>query len=311
MDNINIQIIANPTARSGKAKTAALYVLQKLKEKYASSVNLTFTQNRNDATHITSKAINNGTQLIISVGGDGTINEVVNGFFINGKPINPACELGIINCGTGGGLAHALHIPKSLDQQIELIFQSQSVDLDVGHITYLDSSNNLCSRFFINECQLGIGSKVASLVDRKYKILGAQIAFGIVAAIQALLLKPQILEITFDNEPTENQNIIGFVVGNGSECGGGMKLTPDAKLNDGFLDVLLIREMNTVQRLRNFSKIYTGEHISSPYCSIRKCKKIAINSNIVASIEADGEILGKAPCKIEVLPAAIRVKAVF
>ena len=311
MKTNKIQIVVNPAAGSGKAKRVAHDLLQKVKSIPGYDFNLTFTIDKNDALFITRKAISDGASMIVAVGGDGTINEVVNGFFVEGNSLNPFCELGIINCGTGGGYARTLNNPKSIEQQFELLFQPASTELDLGQITYQDYSGTTVSRLFVNECQVGIGSDVASRVGKKSKIFGGKIAFGVAATALAILMKPLKLEIGFDDESIQEFSLIGLVVGNGTECAGGMRLTPDAKLNDGFFDVLSIHEMTVVQRLFNLSKVYSGKHILSPHFTIRRCKKLMIRSSINISLEADGEMLGNSPFDIEIIPAAIRVKTVI
>jgi diacylglycerol kinase family enzyme len=161
----------------------------------------------------------------------------------------------------------------------------------------------------VNECQIGIGSAVASLVGKKSKIFGGTIAFGLAATVLAMSIKPLSLTIGFDNEAFQEYRLIGLVVGNGTECAGGMKLTPDAKLSDGFFDVLSINDMNMGQRIMNLSKVYSGKHILSPHCTIKRCKKLKVRSTIEVPLESDGEILGNSPFDIEILPLAIRVKA--
>ena len=309
METNNIHIVVNPTAGSGRAKRVAHHLLQKIKSISDYDFNLTFTIDKNDALFITRKAISDGASMVIAVGGDGTVNEVVNGFFIDGKPLNPSCELGIINCGTGGGYAKTLNNPDSTEEQIELLFKPGSTALDLGNITYQDYSGKTGSRLFVNECQIGIGSEVASRVGKKSKIFGGTIAFGITATVLAMFMKPLKVKIGFDNEAFQELSLIGLVVGNGTECAGGMKLTPDAKLNDGLFDVLSIHEMSIVPRLLNLSKVYSGTHILSPHFSINRCKKLMIRSDQAVSLEADGEMLGNSPFDIEIIPAAIRVKA--
>jgi YegS/Rv2252/BmrU family lipid kinase len=304
-----VNIVINPTAGNGKAKRIAQSLLQKIKSSCDFEININFTKEKNDATFITRKAILDGASMIIAVGGDGTINEVVNGFFLEGKSLNPLCELGVINCGTGGGYARTLNNPHSTGQQIEQLFQPGSIALDLGHITCQDYSGTTVNRLFVNECQIGIGSEVASFVGKKSKFFGGAIAFGFAATVLAMIMKPLPLTIGFDNESFQKFRLIGLVVGNGTECAGGMKLTPDAKLNDGLFDVLSINDMKTGQRILNLSNVYSGKHILSPYCSIKRCKKLKIRSDIEISLESDGEILGKSPFDIEILPSAIRVKA--
>jgi diacylglycerol kinase (ATP) len=303
-----IQIVVNPTAGSGRAKQVAHDLLQKIKSNSGYDINLTFSIDKNDALFITRKAISAGASMIVAVGGDGTINEVVNGFFVEGHPINPLCELGIINCGTGGGYARTLNIPESIEQQIELLFLPGSAELDLGQIRYHDNYGITVSRLFVNECQVGIGSDVAERVGSKSKIFGGKIAFGAAATALAIIMKPLKLELGFDDEAIQVCRLIGLVVGNGTECAGGMKLTPGAKLNDGLFDVLAIHEMSVVQRLTNLSKVYSGKHILSPHFTIKRCKKLKIRSAINISLEADGEILGNSPFDIEIIPAAIKVK---
>ena len=306
----NIHIVVNPIAGSGKAGKIAAIVLQKTRSLSDSVVNLTFTEKKNDATIITREAIARGAGMMIAVGGDGTINEVVNGFFREDGPINPSCELGIINCGTGGGYARTLGIPKDLEQQIDLVLRPGSMDLDIGRISYQDFSGSPSTRLFVNECQVGIGSKVASAVGKNYKIFGGTLAFGIMATVQAILIKPVPLNLWYDDEPVRKLSLIGLVVGNGIECAGGMKLTPDAKLNDGLFDVLSMHEMSTIQRLLNLSKVYSGAHILSPYFSVKRCKTIKIVSDNKVTLEADGEVLGYSPFEISILPSAIRIKTI-
>lgn len=306
----NIQIVVNPVAGSGKAGKIATNILQKIRNQSDSVVNLTFTEKKNDATAITREAIAKGVRMIIAVGGDGTINEVVNGFFRGDEQLNPSCELGIINCGTGGGYARTLGIPKDLEQQINLVLKPGSMDLDIGRISYQDFSGKHSIRLFVNECQVGIGSKVASAVGKNYKLFGGALAFGIMATVQAILIKPLPLDLLYDNEPVRKLSLIGLVVGNGIECAGGMKLTPDAKLNDGLFDVLSMHEMSTFQRLLNLSKVYSGTHIQSSYFSVKRCKTIKIRSDNKVTLESDGEVLGYSPFEISILPSAIRIKTI-
>jgi diacylglycerol kinase (ATP) len=304
-----VTVVINPSAGNGKAKKEAQSLLQKIKSSSDFELDIAFTKGKNDATLFTRNAILDGASMVIAVGGDGTVNEVVNGFFLEGKPINPLCELGVINCGTGGGYARTLKNPHPVGLQIEQLLQPGIKTLDLGRIKYLDYSGTETYRIFVNECQIGIGSEVASSVGRKSKIFGGTIAFGFAATFLAMSIKPMALKIGFDNDESQEYSLIGLVVGNGTECAGGMKLTPDAKLNDGLFDVLSINDMSMGQRIMNLSKVYSGTHILSPHCSIKRCKKLKVRSDIEVIMESDGEILGNSPFDIEILPSAIRVKA--
>jgi YegS/Rv2252/BmrU family lipid kinase len=303
-----VSVVINPAAGNGKAGSVAQSLLQKIKSSTDFEINIAFSQGKNHAKYITRKAILDGASMIIAVGGDGTINEVVNGFFIDHEPLNPLCELGIISCGTGNGYARTLNNPTSLKQQIELMLHPGHCNMDLGCITFADSDGKRVNRLFVNECQIGIGNEVASSVGKKSKILGGKISFGLAATFLAMSMKPLNLEIGYDNGSLNKYKLIGLVIGNGTECAGGMKLTPDAKLNDGLFDVLSINDMTIGQRMLNLSKVYSGTHVFSPHFSVKRCKKIEIRSDAGVSAEGDGEVLGFAPFEVEILPSAIKLK---
>lgn len=304
-----IQLVVNPTAGSGKARKAVPFILKKFREISKSEIRIAYTNCADDAIFLTHDAIVDGASMVVSVGGDGTINEVINGFFINKIPINPLCELGVIDCGTGGGYASTVNLPDSIDKQIELILQSTAVSIDLGCVDFINSSNKPTSRFFVGECQTGIGSLVVSKIGSKLKAIAGRYAFFLVSTVAALTLKPSALKVKYDDNQEEEHRLLGLVVGNGIVCGGGMKLTPNAKLNDGLFDVLLIHNMGLIQRLMNLSKVYSGKHILSQHFSIKKCKKITIQCDLPVSLEADGELLGYSPFSVEIFPQVIKVKA--
>ena len=308
MDSSHIQIVVNPTAGSGRAKDVAKALQQKIKLLSASEYRFSFTKEKEDAIFITRKAIAEGASLVISIGGDGTINEVINGFFVDGVPINTNCELGILDGGTGSSYSRIVHSQKSVKQQIEVLFQSNTTVLDLGLINYTNFSGKQISRIFANECQTGIGTRVVSMVGKTSKLFGGRIAFGFASTIQAIGMKSQKLKIAYDDEPYQEFSLLGLVVGNGWECAGGMKLTPDANLTDGVFDVLSISEMGLAKRLLNLSKVYSGNHLLSSGFSVKRCKELKIRSDIEIAFEADGELLGNSPFDIQILPAAIRIR---
>lgn len=304
-------VIANPAAGSGRAR----YIIEKFSHKIREAVNgemiLQLTAEQHHATYLAREALKKGAQKIIAIGGDGTINEVVNGFFEDNIQINPDCELGIISCGTGKGFANSLNLPQSVEDQMAFLGTTGSRTIDVGHVSYKNSLGETESRYYVNESQTGIGSKVASIVGSKHKVLGGPVAFGFSATIQAIILKPIDVKIIFDEEPEADLKLIGFVAGNGTECAGGMKLTPGAKLDDGLFDVLLMYNMGIITRLLNLSKVYSGKHLLSPYFTVKKCKRIKITSGTKLLLEADGEMLGFPPFEFTIVPSAIKIKAGF
>jgi diacylglycerol kinase (ATP) len=304
----DVYIIFNPVAGGGKAKKLKGQLVTELKRRFGKNFLLMETSKQGDALNFAHEVAENGAGIIIAVGGDGTINEVVNGLLINRKPVNDQCELGILNCGSGSGLAQTLGLPGSISDQLELICNATAKPMDVGFITYHDKNNRPCERLFVSECQVGIGGSVVSRVGMKLKHFGGKIAFGSVALSHLIHYKASQMFTRYDQQSLESKRMIGITVGNGIYCAGGMRLTPNAHTDDGLLDVLQIHEMNLLKRFLNFGKVYSGSHIHSNYFSVCQAKEISIDSEHAVWIESDGELLGKTPCKIGILPGAIKVR---
>lgn len=309
MSEKTVHAIVNPIAGGGRTGRLIPRLQTEIEKRFGTDCVIHATRQPLEATNITRKSIMTGAKLIIVMGGDGTVQEAVNGFFNDRKLLDPACELGILNFGTGKGLLQTLNLPSSLEEQLDLIAYSSSNLLDVGCVVYKDEKGNKQECFFLNECQVGIGGDVVTEVSMKHKYFGGTLAFGSVAIKQALFYKALNLTVKFDDKQIISRNLIGVVAGNGAFCAGGMRLTPDARPDDGQFDVLLIHDMNIFNRIWNFTKIYSGKHIKSQYVTLRRSKSLLIDSEKPALIEADGELLGTVPCEISLLPAALKVKS--
>ena len=309
MSEKTVHTIVNPIAGGGRTGRLTPKIMAEMERRFGTNFIMHTTRLPLEATNITRKSIMAGAKLIIVVGGDGTVQEAVNGFFRDRKLINPECELGILNYGTGKGLLQTLNLPSSLEEKLDLIASSPGNPIDIGCITYYDEKGRKYERLFINECQVGIGGDVVTEVSMKHKYFGGTLAFGSVAIKQALFYKALNLTVEFDDKEVISRDLIGVVAGNGAFCAGGMRLTPDARPDDGQFDVLLIHDMNIFRRIWNFTKIYSGRHIKSEYFTLRRSKWLTIDSTEPVLIEADGELLGTVPCEISLLPAVLKVKS--
>ena len=301
-------IILNPLAGGGKTKKIKGELVREVESRIGKNYLLTETSGQGDASILARKAAKEGAALIIAVGGDGTVNEVINGLLQNRKPVNDQCELGILNSGSGSGLAQTLGLPSSISDQLDMIFNSAANPMDVGFVSYKDLNDHFCERLFVSECQVGLGGSVVSHVGMKLKHFGGKIAFGSVALSHLFHYRASRMTIVHDHKQPESRKLIGLTIGNGVYCAGGMTLTPGARTDDGLLDVLQIHEMSLLKRFMNFGKVYSGSHIHSPHFSISQVNEISIGSEQPVWIEADGELLGKTPCMIGIIPGKIRVR---
>ncbi len=266
-------------------------------------------QHPGDATKIVREAISSGAKLIVASGGDGTINDVVNGFFRERKLISQNCILGIINRGTGQGVAQSLRLPSTLKRQFQLL-QSEAIrPIDIGIVTFRNKIGQQEQRLFVNNCQIGIGSDVVSNVSHQHKKFIGKSAFGLVAFLKLFSVQPQRITTSIDGRKPFSGNTIGIVIANGDRTGGGMKLVPKAISDDGLLDILFIDEMTLFNRILNMFRIYTGKHLKSKYFHLYRGRTFKFSAQRLTKITADGEMLGYLPAEIEILSEKLFVKA--
>ncbi len=301
-----IHIIFNPASAGGRTHERQSRILDEIEKYFGKDYSLWITKKPLDAGVFSGYAVKSGCELLIVVGGDGTIQEAVNGMMSSESFNLNSCVLGIISSGTGQGFAQSLSLPSTIEEQIKIIGEGYSKSIDLGCVSFF-KNNKIHSRYFVNEFQAGIGGAVCAGVSQRQKRTGGKIAFGLGTISTALKYPNQKLILTVDGRTEITNQFTGIVVGNGKFTGGGMKLTPLSDLNDGYLDLLLINKQTRLQRLISFSKIYSGRHVNSKFFDYRFIREVKIESDEDVPLEADGEILGSLPCKVEVVQSAISV----
>jgi len=302
-------IILNPVSAAGRTGRRQAEILSLFERVVGGPYTLRVTRKPGEATDFAKQALGDGAELIVAIGGDGTIQEVVNGFFVGGRLINRRASLAVINAGTGHGFAQSLGLPEDLERQMRVAAGRTCRLIDVGWARFMNGGAKPVERYFINECQAGIGGEVVRRVGVRSKRLGGALAFGLISAAAALSAPGRPVIVQVDEEPARTHRLIGIVMANGSRMAGGMNLTPDAELSDGLLDILLIHEQSRFERLRNFPKIYSGKHIGLASFSHRRGRRISVSSAEKIPFEADGELWGTVPCRVEVLPRLLWVKS--
>ena len=266
-----------------------------------------FTQKPMDAMAITSRALKSGYECVVAVGGDGTINEVTNGFFEGGKAINPNAALGVLPRGTGGDFRKTFDWSTDFEEAVRRLKTPETRPFDVGVCEFVDHQGQKVTRYFANILSFGI----SGLVDREVaamKGFGGRIGFSL-ASLRALTkYRDHAVKLTLDGKPAETLPITVVAVGNGRFFGGGMKVTPNADVSDGIFDVTYWSGYTLSDFIFKQSGIYNGKHLSYPGTSTRQCKELIAESDGEVLIDCDGEQPGRLPCKVSILPAAIRLK---
>lgn len=267
-----------------------------------------FTEGPDHATELTRQYLHNGFNLIVTVGGDGTANEVINGFFSGNDPINRDAAFGYISTGTGGDLGRTIGSPKDLSSAVRNFVKNPLRPLDVGRVTYLDNHGKEALRYFINVAGLGLDGDTVDRVNRTSKAFGGFISFLWGTVVSIGLYKNKKMEIIVDGKTICNEPVTTVVVGNGCYFGGGMFALPHAVMDDGLFDIIILHDLSKLNLLVSLPRVYRGTHLSHPRITSLRGEKIEVYSDELALLNLDGEQPGRAPAKIELLPGAINLK---
>jgi YegS/Rv2252/BmrU family lipid kinase len=269
-----------------------------------------FTTKGGEATELARKALRDGYERVVAVGGDGTINEVVNGFFEGGKAINPQGVLAVIPRGTGGDFRKTFGWSNELADAVKRLAGPDLAPLDVGELRFVDGQGRDAVRHFVNVASCGISGDVDDQVNKSsFKGLGGgKLSFKL-ASLKALLgyaNKP--VKVRFDDGAEERlDQLTCLAVGNGQYFGGGMWVCPKAQPDDGYFDVTIWERFGLSDFMFKQGAIYNGEHLKMDGVRTTRARKVSATSDAEVLLDVDGEQPGRLPATWQVLPAAIRV----
>ncbi len=284
---------------------------------------LAFTDGPGHATELARSALEDGVERIIVGGGDGTINEVVNGFVdpVTGVPTAPEATLALLGGGTGGDFRKSVGV-RDFDAALAALKGGRTVALDVGRVTLLGEPgaaplgvrifNNIASFGFSGQVIRALEGKGGRLVDRyvpALKALGGQAAhFG--GTLRAMLdWKNVDVHMVVDERDLGVQRIVTAAVAKGRYFGGGMMIAPDARLDSGHLELTTLGDFGRVEMLGLARHIYTGRHLHHPKVRTDAGKVVVARpmGREPVLIEIDGELFGQLPARFEIIPAALRL----
>jgi YegS/Rv2252/BmrU family lipid kinase len=244
------------------------------------------------------------------VGGDGTINEIANGFYENQKLINPDASLGIVPSGTGCDFIKSLNIPSGINGALKAIAQAPSALVDVGRARYRNHSGQEEERCFMNVADFGLGGEVIEKVNENRKKRKASSYLRCLAST-VTKYKCKKLKLSVDGTEIPQEEYFIGAVANGKIFGKGMKIAPSAKLDDGFFDLVLVKSMKLLEFGMNAWKIFLGTHLSHSKISLIHARKIEVtleSDETDVLLELDGEQLGKLPAVFEIVPQSFPLK---
>ncbi len=297
--------IVNPNAGNGKGQKDWNRI-NDLLEKNEIPTSVKFTGKKGHAIEYTKEAIGNGFRKFISVGGDGTLNEVVNGAFTQEHCPPGDLLLGMIPVGTGNDWGRMFSIPLVYEGAVKVIKEGRQMPHDIGVVDYFNGENRE-RRYFINIAGLGFESLVVIKTNRQKDQGKSSRAIYFYNLLSSLLSwRHRNADIIIDGKKNSCK-IFSINIGNGRYCGGGMRQTPDALPDDGLLDITVIREMSRIEVVRSLKLLYDGTILSHPKVDGYRATNLSVRSDSLLFIEADGESLGHTPAEFGILPGAINI----
>ena len=298
-------MIVNPRSRNG-ATGRRWRGLQPRLHGPLGPFDVELTRGPRDAERIAREGVRAGVERVIVAGGDGTVNEVVTGLLSAG--LGARANFGVLPLGTGGDFARSLGIPRRLDDALALLAAGAVRRIDAGRITYRDVASRKAIAYFVNVASLGIGGLVDQLVNRTTKRLGGTASF-LIGTMKALArYRNAHVTLRVDGEVVHDGPLILAAAANGRYFGGGMHVAPEARFDDGLLDVVIIDDLPKRKLLAKLPLLYAGEHLSDPVCRFLRGRVIeadAVRGDVL--LDVDGESLGSLPARMEVLPGALQV----
>ena len=306
-------VIVNPKSAAGATRGRWAEIASVLRSQFG-AFQVAFTKSPGDGKNLALRAAAQNRRFVIACGGDGTINEVANGILESGKSI----ELGVLPSGTGGDFRRTIGMPAGARAAAQSLRTGLTKLIDVGRVTFQNFADETESRYFLNVSSFGLSASIvenvksaASLKWIPHDLIRGKASFALSTLQEVLDLNAVSVQVKIDEKPETNLGTINFCVCNSRYFGGGMKIAPDASINDGFFDVVNIGDMRTAKILLNAHTLYLGTHLDLHEVKSTLAKRIEVSptdKNQEIHLEIDGELLGKLPAVYEIVPNALNLR---
>jgi YegS/Rv2252/BmrU family lipid kinase len=298
-------VIINPNAGNGKGKKDWNRIADILKNN-GIQFKVKPTERKGHATELTRELIAEGYRKIISIGGDGTLNEIVNGIFTQDHCPSTEIILSLIPVGTGNDWGRMFGIPLIYEGAVQVIKEGKLMLHDIGVISYFNGEEK-AKTYFINIAGLGFEAVVVRKTNKqKDKGMSNKAIYFYNLLSSLITYRNTPVDITID-EKTIRAKVFSINVGNGRYCGGGMRQTPDALPDDGLFDITVIKEMGRIEIIKSLQLLYNGTIMSHPKVNGYRSNNLKVNSDSLLYIEADGESLGHTPVEFSIIPSAVNI----
>ncbi|MBC8199980.1 MAG: diacylglycerol kinase family lipid kinase [Desulfobacteraceae bacterium] len=306
MSSSKTAFIVNPNAGNGSTGTKWPFI-KTLAENRLGSFMTHITAGPGDATVFAKDAVSKGIFLIVCVGGDGTLNEVVNGLMEHEESFRADLTIGFIPNGTGCDFIRTVAIPRNINEAIDIIAARNVRSIDLGRLVFRDHKGSECRRYFHNIASFGLGGEVAQRVNNTTKLFGPFFSFIRATLISIFLYGKKQIYLKIDNGNQQMYSIWNVAVANGRYHGGGMLVAPDASVDDGLLNITLIGDLSLAGLFIHLPKLYNGKIKQVDKVITFTGKRIEVTSDQRVLLDVDGEQPGTLPVVIDVVPKALNI----
>jgi len=307
-------VVVNPRSGNGRTGRDWKQIERALGAVYP-SMSVGFTNKQGEATALVRYALREGHLEIVAVGGDGTINEAVNGMFDASGTSPQDSVFAFVTSGTGGDFRKTFNIEPGVDAAITRLKRASAHRIDIGRVTCLTKSGEPTMRYFINIASFGLSGVIVDSVNRARiaKLFGGSFAFAFHSAAGMLRYRNRTVRIMVDGVEDEIATVSTVAVANGQYFGGGMKVAPGAFVDDGVFDIVVMGGAPKGQSLAEMKLIYTGDHVRKPHVRVLQGKHVVVapvaeTRGRPVLIETDGEAAGRLPATFEILPRALNLR---
>jgi diacylglycerol kinase (ATP) len=270
------------------------------------SVTVFETRTQKDAIDLAANVVKKGVDVILAAGGDGTLNQVLNGMLLNNEGEKNLPMLGVVPLGSGNDFARTISVRANATFIIEKLKANSFIYCDAGKILCNDKNGNEVKTYFINVADAGMGPEVVEKVMRADRIFGAGVAYYNSIISTFFTYKPMHVSVKTDTWKWEG-NLRTLAIANGRCFGHGLYIAPDAKPNDGVFSTFLAGGVTVAEFIWHSEKLKRAKRVNNPKVHYNQATHIEIESATTCAIEADGEWIGFLPARIDILPACIKV----
>ena len=264
------------------------------------------------AANLARQAVDRNASLVIAVGGDGTINETINGLLADSTDGKAAVPLAILNAGTGGDFRKTFDLPADFAGCIERLAKAKTRKVDLGRLSFETDSGEPLTRYFNNIASFGLSGAVDRAINRASisKLFGGAFAYQWATLKTVLRYKPQLVRIRTDSGLDETINVGTAAIANGRFFGGGMMMAPGASPDDGQFDLVIMRDTTLGDLLGGGGSLYEGTHIDNEKVDVIRASWVEAEpvTKDAVLLDIDGEAPGRLPARFDILPAALTLR---